>query len=722
MPKKAPPATVDDIDSLRNELKSVIADAEKKCLDAANAGLAGMQPKIDEMLPKCTAISEQGDTKTQDAAQAFTEAHVKKALEDLDGKIKRDYVPKLEGQIQGIDSRLSPVEERVMKALHDALPPLEKRFEEQLAALRADHEKKLQAMADEAQEERNALGQKIAEEARNAAERLEATRVPLAQNLSTLEERAFAKDAEQDVAADKTKKELQRQIVDLQQRVQQNKENIDESLGSTSTKLNQQLEELQNDTLKKFAEVDDYAQTLRKTLSENENLPTRRVEWTIAKVGERLRPWDTAKASLHTSWFSPRFDAAGMHDLQLEIQLYRPTDLQVEGQEAGDTSIFLWACKGVTVTYRLYIGTKTATYEKVFNGRVPYGAKRLCFIADEIEKDEDILRVGVEFLEVIRDIERPLGTAPGDSEEPLEGSLFFHRNINNRLLEQVRGQCEVMRSRMVRRVEWRVNHASVLRRVFPPNVPICSPTFVMAGIESMQLVFYPSGYTGSTDGFCSIFVFAPAGSTLNGLLCAGKYKHKVNHTFEMAGAFGRTNYGRYETVVEPDDTVLLALEIMEAYQDMRAVAHHAPQAGDVRDKSGGADDIPLGPGGVESVIKLQRNASRHNGLEEVQQLPSLWTSKPLGDIATALPDGFHGFSEIREKDNELAARGRKDPPPRGRPPRSESTPDLNQGHGDYVPKPAETPLQPPLPQMGAYAGQRVKMSPKTRLSPLARTQ
>merc|ERR1711904_307822 len=155
----------------------------------------------------------------------------------------------------------------------------------------------------------------------------------------------------------------------------------------------------------------------------------------------------------------------------------------------------------------------------------PYGAKRLCFVQDEIEKAEDLLRVGVEILEVRRDIEKALGAAPDD--EPLEGSIVYQRNINNRLLEQVQGISDIMRSRMVKRIEWRVAHASLLQRCFPVGREICSPTFVAAGIESMQLVFYPSGYTGAT---------------INGFICAGKHKHKIHHSFDMTGAFGRTNF------------------------------------------------------------------------------------------------------------------------------------------------------------------------------------
>lgn len=356
-------------------------------------------------------------------------------------------------------------------------------------------------------------------------------------------------------------------------------------------------------------------------------------------------------------------------------------------------------------------------------GACPMVQKRLCFVNDEIEKDEDLLRVGVEILEVRRDIEKALGASAED--EPLEGSLVYQRNINNRLLEQVQGISDIMRSRLVKRVEWRVAHASLLQRCFPSGREICSPSFVAAGIESMQLVIYPSGYAGATDHFCSIFLFAPAGATINGFICAGKHKHKINHTFEMAGAFGRTNFARFETIIDTEsDTVTIALEIVEASQDVRGVAQHKVLAGDVRD--GTTDEIPAE--GIGSVIKLQRSASKFNGLEDVQQLPSLWTAKPIGTIGAAIPDNFHTMSEIQERSNELAARsgGRR------KPPRSESTPLLHaDGTSEYIPKPNQdlATLQPPLPTgVGPHAGTHGKLRSGqnglnlSKLSPLARTK
>jgi len=172
------------------------------------------------------------------------------------------------------------------------------------------------------------------------------------------------------------------------------------------------------------------------------------------------------------------------------------------------------------------------------------------------------------------------------------------RTINNWLLEQVQEISDSMRSPSVKRVEWRVQHASLLQSSFPQGKEIRSPTFVAAGLESMQLVLYPSGYAGATEHFCSIFLFAPAGVRMNGFICAGKHKHKIHHTFEMAGAFGITNFGRFEKVVDADDTLTIALEIIEASQDSTLVssAQHQILAGDMWDS--GTDDIPPEEGAI----------------------------------------------------------------------------------------------------------------------------
>jgi hypothetical protein len=719
---KARPATQDDLEALKEELQMAINKVKADCTKSVGDAETKLKEAIEKGDTDMLASSQQEDQSTLQRANEFSEERLSHAVKELQNQI-RAVTPPIDGKLKEMNDRLSPVEQRMLKALSDTLATTEEKLKAQISTLDSRLVQAMKDMEAAEKKEEARLDARIAEEAKLAAERLEDKRSQLKSGLDTLEERAWARFDEVNSRASELKSLLESNVAKLDESLAQQKMVLEEQVSIVDRKAREKTEGLQSDTLKRFSEVDDYTRSLSKCLSEIENLPTRRVEWRIPNAAERLRPWDTAKASLYTSWFSPRFDAAGMHDLQLEIRLFRPADANVEGQEAGDTSVFLWACKGVTVTFRLYVGTKTATFEKIFHGRVPYGAKRICFVTDEIEKSEDLLRVGVEFLEVRRDIEKPLGAAPDD--EPLEGSLVYQRNINNRLLEQVQGISDIMRSRLVKRVEWRVAHASLLQRCFPQGRELCSPTFVAAGLESMQLVLYPSGYAGATEHFCSIFLFAPAGATINGFICAGRHKHKIHHTFEMAGAFGRTNFGRFETIVdETDDCVTIALEIVEATQDVRGVAQHQILAGDVRD--GGTDDLP--PEGIGSVIKLQRSASKFNGLEDVQQLPSLWTAKPLGSIG-GVPDGFHTFSEIQERSNELAARagGRR------KPPRSDSTPHLRtDGTSEYVPKPNNeyATLQPPLPTagVGPYAGTHGKLRKENngmnlaKLSPLARTK
>jgi len=97
---------------------------------------------------------------------------------------------------------------------------------------------------------------------------------------------------------------------------------------------------------------------------------------------------------------------------------------------------------------------------------------------DQINRQDDTLTVGVEVLEAVREIEHiiqppvPLeDVKPGEENQQdskaLEGSILFHRHVNNRMLDQVNHSADMMKSRMIRRVEWKVEQASMLRRCFP---------------------------------------------------------------------------------------------------------------------------------------------------------------------------------------------------------------------------------------------------------------
>jgi hypothetical protein len=227
----------------------------------------------------------------------------------------------------------------------------------------------------------------------------------------------------------------------------------------------------------------------------------------------------------------------------------------------------------------------------------------------------------------------------------------IRRHVNNRLYDQVKRQVDLMNSRMIRRVDWRLQQASLLRRCFPTGQPLCSADFSAAGVEGMQLVFYPSGYAGATEGFCSFFLFAPAGATLRSWLSAGGQRREAHHSYEKPGNFGRTNFCRFESAInEEDDTLLLSLEIEDAHQDLVAtMAHPTPVPGDSRTQAQLEASVPAA---VESVLKLQRLPGKapmsvdSQTLGDVRVLPSLWTPSALGGLALP-PDAMRSFDDLR---------------------------------------------------------------------------
>jgi len=231
----------------------------------------------------------------------------------------------------------------------------------------------------------------------------------------------------------------------------------------------------------------------------------------------------------------------------------------------------------------------------------------------------------------------------------------------------VKTQVENMRSRMVRRVEWRLEHASKLRCCFPPGEPMCSVAFAAAGVENLQLMFYPCGYQGATDGFCSVYLYAPAGATLKFALLAGSQRRDAQNFFEDAGAYGRTNFCRFESVVEEDtDSILVALEIDEAHQDVTArVAHPIVAPGDRRTQ---AQIDAAVPGAVESVVKMQRVPGKLAGsLQDRRVLPSLWTAKTLGEKSG--PNDVRPFDDFKTtrpsvaREAQASSRGERTNPP-----------------------------------------------------------
>eukprot|EP00928_Gymnodinium_smaydae_P071011 TRINITY_DN5470_c0_g1_i1.p1 TRINITY_DN5470_c0_g1~~TRINITY_DN5470_c0_g1_i1.p1 ORF type:complete len:839 (+),score=196.04 TRINITY_DN5470_c0_g1_i1:85-2601(+) len=485
---------------------------------------------------------------------------------------------------------------------------------------------------------------------------------------------------------------LQDLIRDIKGDVDQRTADSENRQSASERYIAQKVREIQADADNRIRAMEAETRRLFTVVSEVENIPTRRVEWLIKDASNRLVHGSEA------AWLSPRFEAAGAHGLQLELLLLDPASAEAAEENAkpygpmGDALIHLWTeDSGLRLVCKLCIGEAFEQVNHTFDGTSPCKSRPICYLRDQINREDDTLKVSLEILESVREVEnlkRPWSMEAEGARPVLDGPVTSHRYLNHRTLELVQTQVDLMRSRMVRRIEWRLEQASVLQRCFLNGESLCSTQFEAAGVGNMQLIFYPSGYSGVKDGYCSLFLYCPGGSALRCWLCAGKQRREAKLAFEEAGFFGRTNFCRYENCINPDDdTVLLVLEIDEAQQCLtEAMWHQTPvrgatagtgaqDAGGIRTTTVGtspsgdqragdrggtgtpeAEAVPLPP--VETIgssVKLRRAPGRV-ALEDVRQLPSIWTPRPQGDLSEAL-EGFHSFSELKIKKPPGSARG-----------------------------------------------------------------
>eukprot|EP00928_Gymnodinium_smaydae_P071020 TRINITY_DN5470_c0_g6_i1.p1 TRINITY_DN5470_c0_g6~~TRINITY_DN5470_c0_g6_i1.p1 ORF type:complete len:756 (+),score=222.14 TRINITY_DN5470_c0_g6_i1:179-2446(+) len=709
-------AQLDDVTKLRAELLPQIEATRDEIEPTVKATEKRLQNAIAGLADQVTANADAAAKATKDASASLT-GLTETRTKELRAEIAQ-MVPPLEGAIaksrEDLEARIAKVAKHAQTELHDVIGEMAKNMDEQLQALTQSltdglREAKEKAEADLAKqrEELNAAIKEAKKEAKTQARLLKEGMDKAFEE--TKEEQAI-RDNDQDLKTQGMVNDCRMTLDVHDETLKANKELAEENLRNASNTLRDQTEQLRKDAEKKLEEILGETEKLRNAVSEVENLSTKRVDWVITNASRRIRPTSPSKSCLHRSYFSPKFNMAGAHGLQLEIQLFRQGDIAVADEDAGDVAVFLWACKGMNLVYRLYVGSKYQTVEKVFNGRIPYGTKRFCFLRDQINRADDTLKVSVEILEAHRAIEtiieqppEPLEPPPPgiEIEKPLDGMVLFHRHTNNRLMDQVKNQVDLMRSRMVRKVEWRVEQASRLRSCFGMGECICSAQFNAAGLEGLQLLFYPSGYKGANDGFCSLFVYGPAGCTVKCVLIVGNQRREANHSFEEPGAFGRVNFCRFDAIHDQsDNTVLVGLEIEAAHQDSVAkVSHPTVVAGDKRSQ---AEIDGTQANAVQSVVKLQGTPGKqHEGLDETRVLPSLWTASfPDGEQATG--DGMHTFDELKAPTRGRGGRrglqapqAPLSPPTTGRRPgamRSSDSmptlsPDAASGGGDGTPLP-----------------------------------
>jgi len=460
---------------------------------------------------------------------------------------------------------------------------------------------------------------------------------------------------------------------EMRQEVERRSSVMERSVSQARRDLGTRIESLES---VKMQMVETSFSSIEVRLQALESLPTRRVEWLVSSQASEL---DTSVAR---SWWSPKFMAAGQGYLQLELQLYaggadRSTEckLQLWGSEA---------CEGAKAIVRLCVGAAVEELQHRFAAGVPCPMRR-CSWQEAVDWADDELCVGVEILEGLHVLcngpepclaeVTPALVAPAPHPDlPTtglgEGSaggggvrgggatargswrLFRHvcPSAADRFLS-LRDEWDDLRSRMISRVEWRLEWALMLQQRFPKGECLCSSAFRAGGAEQLQLMFYPSGDEDARACYCSFFLACPGRSTvLQCWLSVGKHRREAHRSLRRPDLLGRSNFCLFEGCADRgSDALVLTLEIADAQQlDAEASRPSPPpkavpwpdvatapttltlEAGREGGSSTGHEHV------TQSSSKLQGIPGRIS-LEDVKQLPSIWTSKPGAGAHRSLP-------------------------------------------------------------------------------------
>eukprot|EP00929_Paragymnodinium_shiwhaense_P038369 TRINITY_DN20274_c0_g1_i2.p1 TRINITY_DN20274_c0_g1~~TRINITY_DN20274_c0_g1_i2.p1 ORF type:complete len:343 (-),score=95.99 TRINITY_DN20274_c0_g1_i2:99-1127(-) len=118
----------------------------------------------------------------------------------------------------------------------------------------------------------------------------------------------------------------------------------------------------------------------------------------------------------------------------------------------------------------------------------------------------------------------------------------------------------------VRRVEWRLRNLMQQMSRLQRGQAIWSPEFRVGQLQGLRLEFYPHGRENtSVAGFCSLFLWAPAGCRLKYQLFVGSFlRAPDDDSYEEYRGQGHTNFCPIAPELDVDnDTLLVGVDILE---------------------------------------------------------------------------------------------------------------------------------------------------------------
>mmetsp|Transcript_51499 Transcript_51499/g.130111 ORF Transcript_51499/g.130111 Transcript_51499/m.130111 type:complete len:698 (+) Transcript_51499:103-2196(+) len=677
MGKKKITATIDEVNDAKAQVEAQIEATKQQVESSFKTQLAELEEKIREEVKKVQAnvdhldevkIEEPRASAVAEAAKGDLEATAASIRQEVEAlrPIIADSVLRTRKELEQL---VEQTDGNTRSTFAEELETLCSKFDEELTALRTDTQAQMSERAAAAaaalEKDRQEVDAIIEQRRQEAAAACEELRQHAAEELLRAREAQEKTDKKQDQKAKSTQQDNEYKFEQIEADINKRADEAAFALKKHAEYAAEQLAAEHKRVVGRFDDCNEEFNRIQACFNDVENVPTRKVEWIVREAGNRLKAPTKPKEGEeelppYGSWFSPKFDAAGARGLQLEFRSFRQPEPPAEPDDEerkGDCIALLHAPQGTHIAFKLSIAKASETFEHKFDGEDPCPSKRLCFLQENLSSTGTIT-IGVEILECIYQFDKKLAVPPQEELESeeyderacgsgLEASFRLQRHTNNRILDMVKVQMDYFKKRMTRRIEWRLEQASKMRKAFPKGVPMRSKEFDAAGVDGMQIHFYPSGYDSAYEGYSSAFLSVPAGASVRCSLTVGTETREINHTFDKPGQLGKANFCRWESCVSPeDDCVLIQLEIHEAHVDLVAKASHPPPVA-VGMRSFVKEATPLVPLG--STVKLQRVAdSLPPILQEVKMLPSLWAGRNLHEVAVKVENGLRPLKDVRK--------------------------------------------------------------------------
>jgi len=317
----------------------------------------------------------------------------------------------------------------------------------------------------------------------------------------------------------------------------------------------------------------------------------RRIEWTAEVDAEQLDRDGKVEVT------SKLFTAGGLRGLQLCLKIASSGKHYVCGG-------YLRAPEG-KVAFRLRIGKTVQNFTGIFNDAPEWGSQRIAVldkVGPTVMMRLDILDVSTPVLKGPELVS--VGRAPA-----LPSGITGGMQIADAKRAATQ-EVEVMQSRMVRKIEWKIARISERIKSAAESFeefgddeelePICSPPLAAAGLEGLQLQLYPLGSIARDDMqiwsptsrrvpggsgkrlCCGLFLICPGGTYVKCRAFVGDASRTFDHHYATREPFGINNFCRLSDKIRDDDFVTCGIEFLEVRHE-RPVKVHGGAFGNVAD-------------------------------------------------------------------------------------------------------------------------------------------